>query len=171
MVLKPPLLLCEPLANIMKTTITTLIILLTLSFNSFACECPEYELRELDNESYEWSDIVVIGSVIKTGANYQIEVTEVLKGKTDTDIILGTITTEDGKFDGCSFFPNNKGDYLFYLKRTMKNGRTFYLYSQCLGTRPLNFDTYPIPLLTDKSKSELITETEKWIDKLRTRKK
>ena len=159
------------LANIMKTTVTTLILLLTLSFNSIACECPEYELRELDNESYEWSDLVVIGNVIRTGTNYQIEVTEVLKGKAESDIIHGTITTEDGAFDGCSFFPNNKGEYLFYLKRTMKNGKPFYMYSECLGTRPLNFNSYPIPLRTDKSKSELIVETDKWIDELRKRKK
>lgn len=159
------------LANIMKTTISTLFLLLTLSFHSIACECPEYALRELDNESYEWSDLIVIGLVIKTGTNYQIEVTEVLKGKTETDIILGTTTTEDGVFDGCSFFPSDKGEYLFYLKRTLINGKPFYMNSQCLGTRPLNFDSYPIPLQTDKSKSELIIETESWIDELRKRKK
>jgi hypothetical protein len=155
----------------MKTTITTLILLLTLSLNSIACECPEYGLKELDNESYEWSDLVVIGNVIKTGTNYQIEVTEVLKGKAENNIILGTITTEDGVFDGCSFFPDNKGEYLFYLKRTMKNGKPFYMYSQCLGTRLLNFDSYPIPLRTDKTKLELIAETESWINELRKRKK
>ncbi len=155
----------------MKTTVTTLILLLTLSFNSAACECPEYELSEFDNESYEWSDLVVIGNVIKTGTNYQIEVTEVLKGKTENNIILGTITTEDGLFDGCSFFPDDKGEYLFYLKRTMKNGKPFYMYSQCLGTRLLNFESYPIPLRTDKPKLELIAETESWINELRKRKK
>jgi len=155
----------------MKTTITTLILLLTLSFNSVACECPEYGLKEMDNESYEWSDLVVIGNVIKTGTNYQIQVTEVLKGRAETNIILGTITTEDGEFDGCSFFPRQKGKYLFYLERTMKNGKPFYMYSQCLGTRPLNFDSYPISLRTDKTKSELITETESWIKELRKIKK
>ena len=158
------------LANIMKTTITTLILLLTPSLNAIACECSEYGLKELDNESYEWSDLVVIGNVIKTGTNYQIEVTEVLKGKAENKIILGTITTEDGVFDGCSFFPHNKGEYLFYLKRTMKNGKPFYMYSQCLGTRLLNFDSYPIPLRTDKTKLELIAETESWINELRKRK-
>jgi hypothetical protein len=155
----------------MKTTVTTLILLLTLSFNSAACECPEYELRELDNESYESSDLVIIGNVIKAGTDYQIEVTEVLKGEVETDIIFGTIEAEDGVIDGCLFFPDNKGEYLFYLKRTMKNGKPFYMYSQCIGTRPLNFDSYPISLSTDKSKSELIIETEKWIAELRKIKK
>jgi len=155
----------------MKTTITTLILLLTISVKSIACECPQYGLSELDNKSYEWSDLIIIGKVIKTGANYEIEVSEVLKGNTETKIIYGTMSTKDGLFDGCSFFPNNKGDYLFYLKRTMRNGKPFYLYSQCLGTRQLNFDSYPIPLRTDKSKSELIAETESWIDELRKRKK
>ena len=155
----------------MKTIITILILLLTLSFKSLACECPEYELKELDNESYAWSDLVVIGTVIKTGTNYQIEVTETLKGKIETEIIYGTTMTEDGVFDGCSFFPDNKGEYIFYLKRTMKNEKAYYLYSQCLGTRPLNLESYPISLRTDKSKPELIAETESWIDELRKRKK
>ena len=159
------------LANIMKTTFITLIFLLTIAIESFACQCPEYELNQLDKESYEWSDLVIIGKVVKTGTNYQIEVTEVLKGKTENNIINGTITTEDGAIDGCSFFPNNKGEYLFYLERTMKNGKPFYMYSQCLGTRPLSFDSYPISLSTEKNKSELIIETQKWIDELRKRKK
>jgi hypothetical protein len=155
----------------MKKTIATLILLLTFSFNSTACECPIYELRELDNESYEWSDIVIIGNVIKTGTNYQIEVKEVLKGDINNEVIYGTTITEDDLFDGCSFFPRDKGEYLFYLKPTLKNGRTFYLYSQCLGTRKLNFDSMPFSLRTDKSKSELIKETENWINELRKRKK
>jgi|SRR5690606_33118861 len=160
-----------PLANIMKTTITTLILLLTFSIKSFACECPEYELKELDNESYEWSDLVMIGNVIKTGTNYQIAVTEILKGDFKEEIIYGTTISDGDLVDACSFFPKHKGKYLFYLKRTEKNGQPFYLYSQCLGTRLLNFDSYPIPLRTDKTKSELITETESWINELRKRKK
>jgi len=153
----------------MKTTLTTLILLLTFSFKSFACECPEYELKELDNESYKWSDFVIIGNVIKTGTNYQIEVTEVLKGIVEEEIIYGTTISEDGLIDACSFFPRDQGKYLFYLKRTKKNGRFFYLYSQCLGTRKLNFDSYPFPLRTNKTKSELIAETENWMDELRKR--
>ena len=27
----------------------------------FACECPEYEPKELDKVSYDWSDIILIG--------------------------------------------------------------------------------------------------------------
>lgn len=89
----------------MKTTIKSLLILLTVTIKSFACECPEYELKKLDNQSYEWSDLIIIGKVIKTGTNYQIEVIEVLKGKTETHLILGIITTEDEVIDSCSFFP------------------------------------------------------------------
>lgn len=137
---------------------------------SFACECPEYGLKELDNESYEWSDLIVIGKIIKTGTSYQVEISEVLKGNVKDKIIYGTIATEDGLFDDCSFFPNTKGEYLLYLKQTTKKGKPFYLYSQCLGTRPLNFNSFPISLRTDKSKPELIAETESWIDEMRIRK-
>lgn len=144
---------------------------MTISFKSTVCECPEYELRELDRESYVWSDLVVIGNLNKTGTNYEIEVTEILKGDFKGEIIHGTTTSVGDLVDACSFFPDNKGKYLFYLKLTEKNGQPFYLYSECLGTRPLNFDSYPIPLRTDKSKSELIAETENWIDELRKRKK
>lgn len=138
-----------------------------MTIKSFACECPEYELKKLDNQSYEWSDLIIIGKVIKTGTNYQIEVIEVLKGKTETHLILGTITTEDEVIDSCSFFPTEKGEYLFYLNPTKKNGRTYYTYSQCLGTRQLNFNSLPISLRTDTSKSELIVETKNWINELR----
>lgn len=167
----PLLRLYQTLTNIMKTTITTLLLLLTVTIKSFACECPEYDLKDLDIESYKWSDLVIIGNVIKTGMNYQIEVTEVLKGNLEDEVIYGTTITEDGLFDSCSFFPRQKGKYLFYLKTTEKKGRTFYLYSQCLGTRQLNFGFSPIPLRTDKSKSELIVETENWVSELRKRKK
>ena len=108
-----PVAIRRAVGNIMKATITIFILLLTLSFNSIACECPEYALRELDNESYEWSDLVIMGNVIKTGTNYQIEVTEVLKGYIEDEVIYGTTITEDGLFDGCSFFPRDKGEYLF----------------------------------------------------------
>ena len=153
----------------MKTTISIFILFLTISINSLACECAEYNLKELDNESYEWSDLVIIGEAIKTGKQYEIKVTEILKGNVEGQIINGTVVTEDDEFDGCSFFPRNKGEYLFYLKKTIKNGQPFYLYSQCLGTRQLNFETYPISLSTDKTKSELIAETEEWIEELRKR--
>jgi hypothetical protein len=155
----------------MKKTISIFILLFTISLKSLACECPEYDLKELDNESYEWSDLVLIGEVIKTGTNFQIKVTETLKGNVEEQIINGTTITEDGIFDGCSFFPNEKGEYLFYLKKTQKNGQAFYLYSQCLGTRRTDFESVVIPLHSDKTKAELIAATEKWIEELRKRKK
>ena len=52
--------------------------------------------------------------------NFQIKVTETLKGKVEERIINGTTVTEDGLLGGCSFFPNEKGEYLFYLKETKK---------------------------------------------------
>ena len=36
--------------------ILTIIMILALSAKTFACECPEYNLKELDKVSYEWSD-------------------------------------------------------------------------------------------------------------------
>jgi hypothetical protein len=153
----------------MKKTISILLIIISLK--SFACECPEYDLQKLDSESYEWSDLVLIGEVIKTGTNFQIKVTETLKGKVEERIINGTTVTEDGLLGGCSFFPNEKGEYLFYLKETKKNGKSFYLYSQCLGTRRMDFENDVIPLRTNKTKAELIVATEKYIEELRKRKK
>lgn len=155
----------------MKTTVSILVLLLTMSIDLFACECPEYDLKKMDKESYDWSDIILIGDVIKTGTNYQIKVTEILKGNVENSIIDGTTVTEDDLFYGCSSFPSDKGKYLFYLKKTQKNGQIYYLYSQCLGTRKLDFETTPIALRTDKTKSELIDETEKWMDELRKIKK
>ncbi len=156
----------------MKTTITTLILLLIFSINSFACECSlSVDLRILDKESYEYSDIVLIGDVVKTGANYRIKVIEVLKGNVENSIISGTLIDEEGMIDSCSYFPSEKGKYLFYLNEIVKNEETFYLYSQCGGTRKLNLDIRPLSLISEKSKTELIAETENWIDELRKRKK
>jgi hypothetical protein len=154
----------------MKTTLLTIIILLISSFNSFACECLEYNLKELDNISYEASDLIVIGNVVKTGANYQIEVIEVLNGNIREKLIYGTTISEDGIIESCSSVPFDKGKYLFYLNRTEKNGQPFYLYSGCLGTRKLNLDFYPVSLKTEKSKTELITDTQNWINELRKKK-
>ncbi|MUP46063.1 hypothetical protein E0K83_09940 [Gramella sp. BOM4] len=154
----------------MKTTITTLILLITLAFKSAACECPEYRLRELDNESYNWSDVIVIGDVVKTGRNYKIRVRELLKGNTKSSVLNGTIIGEDEIFNSCTDHPNEKGKYLFYLKQIQKNAKTYYLYSQCLGTRRLDFGSVIIPLRTDKSKSDLIGETADWIEEMRRRK-
>ena len=151
----------------MKTIILIFNLFLIFPVNSFACECPEYDLKELDNESFDWSDLVVIGEVIKIGKNYQVEINEILKGKFEERIINGTIVSGNGEFEGCSSFPSEKGKYLLYLKKIQIKGKIFYLYSECLGTRRLDLETVVIPLRTDKTKSELIVATEKWIEELR----
>ncbi len=153
----------------MKKIITTLTLLLAISLQSFACECGEYKLRELDSLSYESSDLVIIGNVIKTGINYQIEIIEVLKGTVQKEIIYGLVVSKDGYVNSCTSYPDKKGKYLFYLNRVEENG-IFYEYSQCSGTRKLDFSTVVVSLDTNKTKKELIAETEKWIDELRKRK-
>jgi len=150
--------------------ILTLVFVFTISIVSIACECPEYDLKTLDKESYEWSDVIVIGEVIKTGANYKIIVTELIKGKTESDTLLGTIYESDGVINSCLFFPNQKGKYLFYLNKIKLNGKTYFQYSQCLGTRMLNMETYPISLETKKTKEELIEETKLWIEAMKRKK-
>ena len=124
----------------------------------------------MDNESYKLSDLVIVGNVIKTGTNYQIEVIEVLKGTVQKKLIYGSTISEDGYINSCTSYPNKKGKYLFYLNRVEKNGSIFYEYSQCSGTRKLDLSTVVFSLNTDKTKKELIAETANWIDALRKRK-
>ena len=57
-----------------------------------------------------------------------------------------------------------KGRYIFYLNE-IKNKK--YSYSSCSASRPLNMSVYPISLKTEKNKSELISETNNWIETLR----
>ena len=155
----------------MKTIITTLILLLTICIHSFACECPEYNLKDLDYQSYEWSDLIIIGNIIKTGTNYKIDVKEVLKGKTTTDIIEGMTIGENEVLNNCTFYPRTKGEYLLYLKMVLIDGETYFYSSECLGSRLLNLEYIPVSLNTEKSKSQLIDETMEWIIELRKGKK
>lgn len=144
--------------------------ILALSAKTFACECPEYNLEELDKVSYEWSDVILIGEIIKTGTDYQIKVIEVLKWKIDEEIITGKTIGDSEEFNNCTFYPNRKGEYLLYLKKIVINGMTYYYSSECLGSRLLNLDYSPVSLDTEKSKAEIISETNKWINKLRKEK-
>ena len=155
----------------MKTTITTLILLLTLSVHSFACECPEYKLIELDKQSYEWSDLIIIGKIIKIGTNYQVEVNEVLKGEIINGKLDGLTMGENEVFNNCTFYPRTKGEYLLYLKMVIIDGKTYYYSSECLGSRLLTLEYKQASLNTKKSKVQLIDETKKWIKELRKRKK
>lgn len=150
--------------------ILTLILILTLTAKMFACECPEYNLKELDKISYEWSDVVLVGEIKRTGTNYEVNVKEILKGTLDENIITGRTTGDDEVFNTCTFYPPGKGEYLLYLKKIIIEGRTFYYSSQCLGSRLLNLEYSPVSLYTEKSKSEIIAETYEWINKLREEK-
>jgi YHS domain-containing protein len=150
----------------MKQFLTIIFILLSSS-KIFACECPEYNLKELDTESYEWSDIVLIGNISNTGTKYQIEIKESLKGKITDNTIQGLIISKSEVFNTCTFYPRKKGEYLFYLKIIVIDGKTYYYSSECLGSRLLNFENQPVSLLTNKTKEELIKETEIWIEELR----
>lgn len=155
----------------MKTTIAALILLLTISVHSFACECLEYKLAELDKVSYEWSDLIIIGNIINTGSNYQIEINEVLKGKITNGVIEGLTIGENEVFNNCTFNPRTKGEYLLYLKMVVINGKTFYYSSECLGSRLLNLEYKPVSLNTEKSTAQLIDETMEWINELRKERK
>lgn len=147
--------------------ILTIIMVLAFSAKSIACECPEYNLEELDKVSYEWSDVILIGEIIKTGTDFEIKVTEVLKGKIVEKIIIGKTIGDSEEFNNCTFYPSRKGEYLLYLKKIVINGMTYYYSSECLGSRLLNLDYSPVSLDTRKSKEEIIAETNKWINKLR----
>ncbi len=150
--------------------ILLIITTLVLSAKIFACECPEYNLEKLDKESYEWSHVILIGEIINTGTEYEIKVIELLKGKIDENIIIGKTIGDNEEFNTCTFYPNRKGEYLLYLKKTIIKGVTYYYSSQCLGSRLLNLDYTPVSLITEKSKTEIISETNKWINILREKK-
>lgn len=147
--------------------ILVLIFIITLSIKAFACECPEYKLKELDRESYDWSDVVLIGNISETGVEYQIEIKEILKGKIIGNKIEGLTIGNNEVFNNCTFYPRKKGEYLLYLKMIEIEGKIYYYSSECLGSRLLNFEFKPVSLGTEKSKNELIDETNKWIEELR----
>ncbi|KAA5536042.1 hypothetical protein [Paenimyroides baculatum] len=132
----------------------------------FACDCGESDLKKIDERSYKYSDLIIIGDVVKTGENYKIKVIEVLKGEEKDKIIRGTVTDERGYTNSCFTIPREKGRYIFYLNE-IKKGKYFYSYSSCSGSRPLNMSVYPISLKTKMDKSELISETNNWIEILR----
>ncbi len=150
--------------------ILTIFMFLALSVKMIACECPEYNLEKLDKVSYEWSDVILIGEIIKTGIDYKIMVIEDLKGKMNEKIIVGKTIGDTLEFDTCTFCPNRKGEYLLYLKKIVINGIVYYYSSECLGSRLLNLEYSPVSLDTKKSKEEIISETNNWINKLRKEK-
>jgi hypothetical protein len=141
-----------------------------MSFHSYSCECSESKLKELDKQSYEWSDLVIIGDIIKTGTKYQVQINEVLKGKITISRIEGMTEGENDVFDTCTFYPHVKGKYLLYLKEVVINGKTSYYSSTCLGSRMLNFESSPVSLIMENSLDQLIDETSEWIKELRNRK-
>ena len=150
--------------------ISLLIFILILANKAFACECPEHSLKELDKQSYEWSDVVVIGNISSIGKKYQVEIEETLKGKI-TDIIIEGLTIDENEvFTNCTFYPRKEGKYLLYFKMIVIDGKTYYYASECLGSRLLNFEHSPVSLDTEKSKTELIEETNNWINELRIKK-
>ena len=144
-----------------------LIFIIILSCKASACECPEYSLKELDKQSYEWSDVVLIGNISSIGNKYQVEIEEILKGKITNRIIEGLTIGENEVFSNCTFYPRKEGKYLLYFKMIVNNGKIYYFASECLGSRLLNFEHSPVSLYTEKSKAELIEETKKWINELR----
>lgn len=137
------------------------------SIQASACECPEYSLEELDQESYAWSDVIVIGDITKTGTKFEIEVSEVLKGQVQKDTLEGLTDIEVP----CTFYTSRKGTYLIYLRKTTIDGNTYYYSSECLGSRMLNLAYYPVSLIgSNKSKQELLDMTNSWIEELRKKK-
>lgn len=150
----------------MMQKIVIFISLFLFTTKIFACDCGERELNEIDNSSYKYSDLIIIGDVIKTGEHYKIKVIEILKGNVVGKTIKGTISDDKGFTNSCFDIPRNKERYIFYLKEIIKD-KKLYSYSSCSGSRPLNMSIYPISLKTKKNKHELIIETNNWIDSLR----
>ncbi|WP_299762528.1 hypothetical protein [uncultured Pontibacter sp.] len=139
---------------------------LTVSIQAFACECPELTLQELDKESYEWSEVVLTGTLTKAGKRYKVIVSEVLKGEVEGSILFG-LTEGDEEIFVCTFFPHIEGEYLLYLKKTTIGKKTYYYSYACLGSRSLNMEDIPVALRTEESKEKLIKETKAWIAELR----
>ena|SRR5690554_5209579 len=139
---------------------------LLFSVQVTACECSEYSLEKLDQESYAWSDVIVIGDIIKTGTKYKIEVSEVLRGQVQKETLEGFTELDEP----CTFYPSRKGTYIIYLRKIVIEDSTYYYSSECLGSRLLNLAYYPVSLKSNKSKEELLDMTNSWIDELRKRK-
>lgn len=157
------------LANIKRMRIyLATILVLTLFIKGYSCECPIYhQVRTLDSISYERSDLVIIGSIVKIGTEYKIKIIEILKGESKNEILIGLSDGEDEVFSTCTFYPNRKGVYLLYLNRKIIEGRSIYYSSKCSGTRLLSLEYYPSSLSSKLSKKLVIKETNEWIEKLR----
>jgi hypothetical protein len=150
----------------------TITLILALFIKGNSCECPEYwQLRLLDSLSYEGSDVVLVGRIIKIGSEYKIKVIEILKGFTKDAMIIGLSVGNDAVFNTCSFSPSRRDEYLLYLNRKVINGRTIYYSSMCSGSRSLNFEDFPVSLVSGKRKDVLINETNDWIKELKSKNK
>ena len=132
----------------------TIIIFFASIIKGFSCECPEYELKELDSLSYRWSDIVVIGRVTKVGSKYKVKIKEVLKGKVESKEITGLSEGQDDVFI-CTFLPRQNGDYLLYLKGITIEEKSYYYSSDCLGSRSLDMKDSPPSIFTIKQKKAI----------------
>ena len=146
-------------------------LLWVLFLKGHACECPEYEIRKLDSISYANSDLVLIGTIEKIGNEYKIKVIELFKGEAKDLILIGLTGGEDEVFSTCTFYPRRTGEYILYLNRKIINGRTIYYASECLGSRLLNSDYFPVSLKQKESKEIIIQKTNEWISYLRKQNK
>ena len=114
--------------------------------------------------------MVLLGKIVQINArNYKIEVKEIFKGEVSSKILTG-IYSDDIKYDinSCAFFPGQKGEYLLYLKEIKNDNHTYYYTDHCLANRTIDLKDCPV-MLIQFDKSELITETENWIAKLRNK--
>jgi|JI9StandDraft_1071089.scaffolds.fasta_scaffold74770_3 hypothetical protein len=94
----------------MRTHLTILLTLLTIS--TWACDCKIKSLKENQDLSYNYAQLIFIGDVVEidtTTGNYKIEIVEILKGKSKAKIVKGTAMTS------CSGFPG-LGRWIIYAE-------------------------------------------------------
>jgi hypothetical protein len=145
----------------------TIIFCFLLAENLIACECPEAKsIKKLDSSSFQSHDIVLIGRINHINSKqYSIEVIEVLKGKTNSKIIIGIYSDIYGDVNSCAFYPHFNNEYLLYLKEVKNSHITYYFADQCSANRSLDLKDCPVSL-NNFNKNDLIQITKDWIEEL-----
>ncbi|WP_418510580.1 hypothetical protein [Corallibacter sp.] len=154
----------------MKPLKLVMITALALGFctDLFACDCPEYQISEIDSISFDKNEIVLIGKIIIIQEDlYEIEIKEVLKGKVENKKIIGVFSLRQGFRSSCSFYPKYKTDFLLYLTPVLFDNQIYYYASQCSGSRSL--DQKQKPVASYESDKHLKDWTEEWLEQMKNK--
>lgn len=131
-----------------------------------ACDCPIYQMTELDSMSFESSEIVLIGKVVAIHEDhYKIEVKELFKGSVANSTLVAIYAKRPGVRSSCGFVPAHETDYLLYLSRIEADGKTYYYASSCRASRSLDFKQ--VPIAENHSDKSWMNWTEEWIRQMK----